>query len=342
MKPTVQQEPEITEPVDLCLPNGRLNPEAIGWSRRPLHRCNLKGRWFSKKRWNYWAVTSESHLFALSISNRDYVGRVFVHIGDFSKGKLIDKTVVTPFGRGMTLPDTVHETASFHHPELSIVLEQLVAQVKITVSARDFEGEQLDAEFRIHYPESHETLSVVIPWSGRMFQYTSKHNCLPASGTVRLGSSEIHFDGPQTFGCHDYGRGIWPRRSTWNWGSASALSDGRLIGLNLGGKWTDGTGMTENGVCIEGRVTKISEDLSWVYDKSDFMKPWRIEAAQTGQVALTFTPFLERAAAGRLGPTRAEVHQMFGRYEGMVMAVNGEQIDIRDMLGWAEELVALW
>ena len=36
-------EPEITEPVDLCLPDGRLNPAAVGWTRRPLHRANLRG-----------------------------------------------------------------------------------------------------------------------------------------------------------------------------------------------------------------------------------------------------------------------------------------------------------
>jgi hypothetical protein len=26
---------EITEVVDLCLPDGRLNPAAVGWTRRP-------------------------------------------------------------------------------------------------------------------------------------------------------------------------------------------------------------------------------------------------------------------------------------------------------------------
>ncbi|MBE2198896.1 MAG: hypothetical protein IAE79_09825 [Anaerolinea sp.] len=43
-------ERELTALVDLCLPNGRLNPAAVGWSRAPLHRCNLHGRWPGKKR----------------------------------------------------------------------------------------------------------------------------------------------------------------------------------------------------------------------------------------------------------------------------------------------------
>ena len=49
-------EPELTEPVDLCTPDGAaLNPAARGWSRRPLHRANLDGRWGLNKRWDYWA-----------------------------------------------------------------------------------------------------------------------------------------------------------------------------------------------------------------------------------------------------------------------------------------------
>ena len=36
---------------------------------------------------------------------------------------------------------------------------------------------------------------------------------------------------------------------------------GRRIGLNFGGKWTDGTGMTENAVFVDGVMTKMHEDV---------------------------------------------------------------------------------
>ncbi len=36
-------EREIAQPVDLCDEWGALNPEAIGWSRRPLHVANMRG-----------------------------------------------------------------------------------------------------------------------------------------------------------------------------------------------------------------------------------------------------------------------------------------------------------
>lgn len=50
MTTTQNQERELTDPVTLCLPNGRLNLAAVGWSRNPLHRCNLTGRRLAKKR----------------------------------------------------------------------------------------------------------------------------------------------------------------------------------------------------------------------------------------------------------------------------------------------------
>ena len=47
-------EPELTRPVDLCDGRGRLDPAAIGWSRAPLVRANLRGHWPRRKRWNFW------------------------------------------------------------------------------------------------------------------------------------------------------------------------------------------------------------------------------------------------------------------------------------------------
>lgn len=46
------------------------------------------------------------------------------------------------------------------------------------------------------------------------------------------------------------------------------------MGLQLGGKWTVGTGMTENALCVDGRLTKIGEELDWGY--SDFLGPWTV------------------------------------------------------------------
>src|SRR5664279_6051152 len=77
-------EPELTAPVLECTPDGRLNREAIGWSRRPLHQCNLAGHWPRKKRWDYWCVTTDTHLLSLTFANVDYLGILNVGLLDYA------------------------------------------------------------------------------------------------------------------------------------------------------------------------------------------------------------------------------------------------------------------
>jgi hypothetical protein len=338
---TMTQERELTTPVNLCLPNGRLNPAAVGWSRQPLHTCNLNGRWPRKKRWNYWAVTTESHLFSATISNLDYAGLVFVYYADFTSGEFREVTSLLPLGRGCQLTDLVAADAVYSGKGLQVAMRQTEAGVTLAVELADFEGRPLSAKFQITTPPQHETLNVVVPWNERTFQFTSKQNCLPAVGVVTIGGQETTFSGEQSFACLDFGRGIWPRHCRWNWGSASGRQNGRLLGLNLGGQWTDGTGSTENGVCVNGRLHKLSNDLTWQYDKTNFMRPWRI-TDPTGRLELTFTPFLERVAASNVWLVQSEVHQMFGHYNGHITTSDGETIPVHNLVGWAEDHTALW
>ena len=85
-------ERELTQTVDLCLPNGKLNPQAVGWSRQPLQNCQLFGHPLRKKRWNYWCVTSPTHLFSVTLSNVDYAGLPFVYFLDFATGEFIENS----------------------------------------------------------------------------------------------------------------------------------------------------------------------------------------------------------------------------------------------------------
>ena len=61
-----------------------------------------------------------------------------------------------------------------------------------------------------------------------------------------------------------------------------------------------------------------------------------------GRLDLTFTPFKDRTAQTNLGVIFSEVHQMFGRYAGRVRLDNGEEVQIGDLIGFAEEHQARW
>ena len=337
------QEKELTTPVDLCLPNGRLNPQAVGWSRQPLQNCRLYRHPLRKKRWNYWCITSPTHLFSVTLSDVDYAGLPFVYYLDFATGEFIEKTIITPLGKDIVLGDRLHDDAIYQGKDCTIGICKKSAGVQLVVDIANFGGKPLQAEFRIAEPENHESLNVVVPWSERLFQFTAKNNTLPAEGKVTLDGRTVRFEGDHTFATLDFGRGVWPYKGFWNWASFSTqLPDGRTLGTNFGAGWTDDTGSTENALCIDGRLIKLSEDVIFTYSTQDFKAPWKLQTAETRRVDLTFTPFFERIAKTDMAIIRSEVHQMIGHFEGTIIGEDGEVIRVSQAVGWAEDHHARW
>jgi hypothetical protein len=81
--------------------------------------------------------------------------------------------------------------------------------------------------------------------------------------------------------------------------------------------------------------------VKFVYKSGDYMQPWCFTDDEQ-RLDLTFTPFKERTARTNLGVIFSEVHQMFGRYNGYVTLDNGNTLEIRDLIGFAEEHHARW
>jgi hypothetical protein len=327
-------ERELTHDVDLCTPDGRLNPDAIGWSRTPVHRCALPGSWGRRKRWDFWCITGANFAMNVTYADVDYLGLVDVWFCDFASGKPVSKSTGSPFGRRMTLPDRV---AGGPLRSEAGGLELSIAETDggTRIRAR-FDG--FDADVLVTRPEGHESLSVVIPWSDRRFQFTNKDVARPAEG--RITSKGATYE--PRWGTLDFGRGKWPYRTRWNWGAGAGSVDGVTIGLQLGGKWTDGTGMTENALSIDGRLSKLSEELEWTYDTNDWLRPWTIRTPRSDRVDLTFTPIYDKRSRLQLGVASSSVDQCFGTYAGSIVGDDGQQRRIDDVFGWAEEATWRW
>jgi len=349
-------EREITEPVALCRPDGRLNAAAVGWSRHPLHRADLRG-WGRTKRWEYWCVTTPTHLVALTVSDLDFLALNTVYVLEFGPGgREIERTAIIPGGRGVRLPPTIAGAPGAAGPRgmadvvvgperptrgrVGIAITEEVEGTRLWARCVTPDGLPLEVDVLVHDPAGHESLSVVVPWSERLFQYTSKHTARPAVGTVTIGTDVLEF-GDDAWGVLDHGRGRWPRSVDWNWGAASGRTGGHVVGLQFGGRWTVGTGSTENALCVDGVITKIGEELEWTYSTADFTAPWTIRA-ESGQVDLVFTPFHDRHTHTDVGLIANRTHQCFGYWSGTVRTDDGEEIVVERLLGWAEDVHMRW
>ncbi|MHA6258898.1 DUF2804 domain-containing protein [Sporosarcina sp. CAU 1771] len=335
-------EREITEPVELCDNKGLLNPEAIGFARQPIITSNLSKNFMRKKKWNYWCIYGENLMFSVTISHIDYAAVCFVYMLDYETQRFYEKQVTIPLGRNVKMPEEVLETVKFTNDHLTVQMIYLQGETHLTVTIPDFDNEVLHADLHITHPAEDESLNVVIPKSRNIYQFTAKHHTLPTSGFVKIGDKRYDYNPDYSFSVLDYGRGIWPRDSKWNWAMASQRLGGRRIGLNFGGKWTDGTGMTENAVFIDGAMTKIHEDVLFIYDPNSFMDTWKIQSKFSDRVDLTFTPFYERIASTNVKVVSTEVHQLVGYFDGKIKLGHGETLQIRQMLGCSEEHIAKW
>ena len=333
--------PEITGTVRLCLDNGRLNPDAVGWSRQPLHVCNLRGRLFRKKRYEYWCVMGERFLFSPTIANIDYAAFGNAYFLDYASKRVADATALRLFDRGFPMPDTVAGDVVFAKRGFRLAFVDTSFGRRIEFDADSVSGLPMTARLDIRRPASHETLNVLVPWNDRTFQFTSKQNTLAATGFVRWGSEEFTFAPEETWAVLDFGRGIWPYRTRWNWSAFSGRCGTRTVGVNMGAKWTDGTGANENGICIDGKLHKLHEDVIFEYTPPDFMRPWRIHTRNTDAIDLEFVPFHEKRSRANLGILSASTVQCFGRFKGVLRA-GGETFTVADFRGWAEEVAMRW
>lgn len=340
-------EPEITEPVDLARADGRrLEPAARGWSRRPLHVANLRGRWGRTKRWDYWAVLAGDLVVSCVYADVDYLGLADVWWCDLDDGATGGRGITVPFARGIALPDrpgTAPLHARSRHLDLAIT-DAADGTTHLEATWRERDGRRGALHVSVANPPGHESLNVVIPWSERRFQYTSKHQARPARGWLTVGDRRWDIGGSarEAWGVLDVGRGRWPYSTVWNWGGGGGRTDdGSVIGIQVGGRWTEGTGATENGVILDGRLTKLGRELQWDYDWDRPLEPWRV-TDPGGQLDLWLSPRFDKHSRTDIGPLRTETHQVFGVWSGSFTDDSGRRFALDRVDGFAEESRSRW
>ena len=275
-----------------------------------------RGQWGRRKRWNHWCVTSDRAVAIMTLADLDYLGLAALAVLDRETGRWTDRLALRPLGWRAPLGDRVSgETVAGEWLGMALRFADRGDAVQLSGQAR---GVKIELEVR--RPAGHQTVDVLIPWTERHFHFTSKHSALPASGVVTVKGRRMAISG---WGCLDFGRGVPPARAHWNWASAAGVRDGRTVGLNLGGIWTDGTGRNENGLVVDGRMTRLG-DVAFTRD------PWTIRGAE---VDLAFTP--QHRKRVRAGLVSLDIG--FGWFRGRVAGV-----ELVDLYGWAEDCRLLW
>ncbi|OAV76553.1 DUF2804 domain-containing protein [Dietzia sp. 111N12-1] len=326
-------EREITRPVDLAR-GRRLNPEAVGWSRAPVHRTRIAG-WGRTKRWEYWGIVTDRFVVGLTVAGLDYLANCAVYVLDRRTGEETTRSGIRPLHRPRFGDDpgdgSLRAAAGVGAGRVGIEVDDDEGRTSIRAQARG-----LQVSLEVTRP-GHDSLAVVVPWSERRFQYTLKDLANPVTGTVTLDGATHELG--TGWAVLDRGRGRWRYATTWNWGAGSGVVDGSTRAIQVGGKWTDGTGSTENGILVDGRMHKLGEDLRWSYDLTDPAGPWRVRGER---LDATLTPFHLRRDITELGVLAVKTHQAFGVWNGTGVLDDGSQVSLDGLVGWAEQSRNRW
>lgn len=332
---------------DLLDGQGRLAEPGFATAEvRRYRRAAIKARPLRTKEWDYYAVLNEDVGLCLTVADNDYLGVLAVHWLDFRKAEARQDGVMIPLPMGrMAMPESADAGDVVQtHERLTMAFRHEPGGRRLTVDMPDFAGGQgLKGELWLAQPPM-DRMVIATPFAAapRAFYYNQKINCMPATGSVTVGCETHVFAPASAFGILDWGRGVWTYDNTWYWGSASGLHEGRAFGFNIGHGFGDTGAASENMVFLDGRAHKLDQVTFHLPQGTFDGAPWRF-TSNDGRFEMTFEPIVDRASATDVfGLIRSIQHQTFGRYSGHVVLDDGTRLEVRDLLGFAEEVANRW
>ena len=314
-----------------------------GWSRglvQKYNRADIKAPKFRIKEWDYYLVTGKDFAAAFTISDDGYIGLQSVSLlwlGDEPWEHT--ETVLNAFPMGkLRLPeDSSYGTTRYSDKRLQMSFEAKYQARHIKCHFENFMDEKpLDAEIILEQPPM-DTMVIATPWPEKhAFYYNQKINCMRASGWVKFDGKKYEFDPKTDFGTLDWGRGVWTYDNTWFWGSGNADVDGNSFGWNIGYGFGDTSAASENILFWNGRAHKL-DDVTFNIPDSGYMDKWTFTSSD-GRFEMEFEPVLDRAACLDYKVIVSDQHQVFGRMSGKAVLDDGTEVNIKDVLCFAEKV----
>lgn len=313
-------------------------------------RRRIKASCLRIKEWDYYYIGNEHYAVALTIADNSYMSLLSVSFLDFDNKSYITKSKMglLPFGK-TNLPSTSEKgdiTLNISSCSLKFINEttkrHLIGTFKKFDGSNDF---SCDIEL-LDMPKDSMVIAIPFDKLPKHFYYNQKINCLIARGEFKIGNKTYSFNNNSSLGVQDWGRGVWPYKSSWYWASLSTYDVyGRKIGLNLGYGFGNTTNATENMLFVDGIHTKL-DDIVFVFQNDekgnrDLKNQWKI-ISKNRDVDITFEPILDRVDKMSIGIISTNQHQIFGKMKGTIKISDQEKITLTGQIGFSEVISHKW
>ncbi|MCM1289354.1 MAG: DUF2804 domain-containing protein [Corallococcus sp.] len=329
--------------------NGKL--KEAGYSTKTVRRydrADIKGHKWKIKEWDYYIITDGKKAVALTVADNSYMSLVSASFLDFETPcyKTTSEIKFFTFGK-VGLPSCPEEgNVAYNSKKAKFTFEKYPDRRELSCIFKNF-WDKTDFECRFtltDFPK--EQMTIATPFrKPHAFYYNTKINCMKAAGYCTVKGKRMAFDGANSLGTLDWGRGIWTYKNTWYWASLQTrLDDGRTFGFNLGYGFGDTSAASENMLFLDGvahKLDKVTFEIPQKHGKDDFLSPWKFYDNEE-RLELNFVPILDRKDVTDIGIIASRQHQVFGRFSGKAILDDGTEMHIEDKLGFAEKVFNKW
>lgn len=336
---------EITKPSNLFNEDGTLVQQ--GWARKPIlnyNKENIGKGWSRIKEWDHYSILNKEFGFQLTIGDIGYLTQMSYVWLDFKKKERFGRSIMKFFTKSKILPLSSTEDSIIEFPtdKFNSIIERRGKKRILTIKDDSFMDKGINGTITLTDNPDWDNTVVVTGYTEdpKRFYYNHKINMMPAEGEISLGDKSYSFQPETSFGLMDWGRGIWPYKTHWLWGSACGMVDGVPVAFNIGYGFGDLSNHTENIIFYNGKAHKIDE-VTFHHENRDPTKPWKF-TSNDNRFTMTLDPLIPHTEKINFGLIYLNSSLMHGLYSGKLVLDNGENLEIKNMLGHAEDIYWRW
>ncbi len=331
---------EITQPTPLLTAQGQLT--APGYARTMHYRYNREAaRSFplKLKEWNFYQIQMEYYVLQLTLGHVSYMCSATAALMDIRTGQKWELGAMTPFFQPkLDLNPEEESTVSFRNDSVDLCFQVTKTRRVLKLQGSNKQFSRVKIHIELENDVHNEKMVIATPFEKPdQFYLNYKENFYRGTGSVQFDDLVLSFDGCTAL--IDWGRGIWPYRHQWFWGSLTSRIDGTPFGFNIGWGFGDLRHATENMFFYNKKAYKLGT-LEVQRKESDYMQPWHLRDPE-GKLEMTFTPLWDNYTENKFVVVDTHCNQVFGRFSGSIQTGDGMK-SFADLLGFIEHAVNRW
>lgn len=347
------KQTEYTESTPLLNADGTLN--AKGWARHNVFEYDrnlVKTGVMSRKEWDFYQVSNGKYMVQLSFANINIGGYVAAKLFDLVNGKQIIDCTQFFLGGNKHIPPAKGDVPNRYRDKIGKAdfdFDTKETERTLWFRCPTKDRGVVECKFQMDIMPGLENITTVLPFDEDPTRYfmTTKQNCMPCEGTMRIGNDTYTFTKDDTFGFLDWGRVNTIHEMVWYWGNGSTYltdenGEKHLFGFEI--TWAIGneSNATETAIFYDGKVHKFGAVDVETFPKDDkYMEPWKF-ISEDGRFNLTMTPFYDLHSDMDLKIGRMHSHQVHGMWNGDVTLDDGTKLEIKDMYAFCEYVENRW